>query len=41
MIDGLYAGNPAALVLQALGNGKASKEELDEIQTLLNNLKKQ
>ncbi len=40
MIDGLYAGNPAALVLQALGNGKASKEELDEIQTLLNNLKK-
>ena len=41
MIDSLFGGSPTQLVLQALGNHKASEEELEEIQQLLNNLKKQ
>jgi BlaI family transcriptional regulator, penicillinase repressor len=41
MITNLFGGSPAQLVMQALGNHKASPEELEEIQTLLNNLKKQ
>lgn len=41
MIDNLFAGSPAQLVMQALGNHKTSKDELDEIQHLLNTLKKQ
>jgi BlaI family transcriptional regulator, penicillinase repressor len=41
MIDTLFGGSPTQLVLQALGNHKASSQELDEIQQLLNNLKKQ
>jgi BlaI family transcriptional regulator, penicillinase repressor len=41
MIDTLFGGSPTQLVLQALGNHKASSEELEEIQQLLNNLKKQ
>lgn len=41
MIDTLFGGSPTQLVLQALGNHKASAEELEEIQQLLNNLKKQ
>src|SRR5215207_1511223 len=41
MIDSLFGGSPTQLVLQALGNHKASSEELEEIQQLLNNLKKQ
>lgn len=41
MIDTLFGGSPTQLVLQALGNHKASTEELEEIQQLLNNLKKQ
>lgn len=41
MIDNLFAGSPAQLVMQALGNHKASLDELDEIQELLNSLKKQ
>ena len=41
MIDSLFAGSPAQLVMQALGNHKASAEELDEIQKVLNNLKNQ
>jgi predicted transcriptional regulator len=41
MIDSLFGGSPTQLVLQALGNHKASTEELEEIQQLLNNLKKQ
>ena len=40
MIDGLFGGSPARLVIQALGNYKASEEEIEEIQQLLNNLKK-
>jgi len=40
MIDGLFGGSSTQLVIQALGNHNASKEELDEIQKLLNDLKK-
>jgi len=43
MIDTLFGGSSTQLVLQALGNGdgKVSSEELEKIQTLINNLKKQ
>lgn len=41
MINTLFAGSPAQLVMQALGNHKTSKDELNEIQNLLNTLKKQ
>jgi BlaI family penicillinase repressor len=41
MIDTLFGGSSTELVIQALGNHKASPSELDEIQQLLNNLKKQ
>jgi predicted transcriptional regulator len=41
MINSLFGGSPTELVLQALGNHKASPEELEEIQQLLNNLKNQ
>ncbi|HEV8079699.1 MAG TPA: BlaI/MecI/CopY family transcriptional regulator [Chitinophagaceae bacterium] len=40
MINSLFAGSSTELVLQALGNQKASKEELQEIQKYLDNLKK-
>jgi BlaI family transcriptional regulator, penicillinase repressor len=43
MIDSLFGGSPTQLVIQALGNEehKASREELEEIQALLNELKNQ
>jgi BlaI family transcriptional regulator, penicillinase repressor len=43
MIDSLFGGSSTQLVLQALGTGeqKLSAEELEKIQTLINNLKKQ
>jgi BlaI family transcriptional regulator, penicillinase repressor len=41
MIDSLFGGSPTQLVMQALGNHKASPQELDSIQELLDNLKKQ
>src|SRR5579871_463109 len=41
MINSLFGGSPTELVLQALGNHKASAQELEEIQQLLNNLKNQ
>jgi BlaI family penicillinase repressor len=41
MINSLFSGSSTQLVMQALGNNKTSKEELDEIQKLLNQLKKQ
>lgn len=41
MIDSLFGGSPTQLVMQALGNHKASAQELDAIQELLDNLKKQ
>ena len=42
MIDTLFGGSSTQLVLQALGNadGTATPEELSQIQTLLDNLKK-
>ncbi|HEX3024777.1 MAG TPA: BlaI/MecI/CopY family transcriptional regulator [Chitinophagaceae bacterium] len=40
MIHSLFSGSSTQLVMQALGNHQHSKEELEEIQQLLNNLKK-
>jgi BlaI family transcriptional regulator, penicillinase repressor len=39
MIDSLFSGSPAQLVMQALGNHKASKEELEEITNFLQSMK--
>ena len=39
MIDSLFAGSSAQLVMQALGNHKASKKELEEISTFLDSIK--
>ncbi len=41
MIDNVFSGSSSQLVMQALGNHKTSKEELDEIQKLLDNLRKE
>lgn len=41
MISTLFSGSSTQLVMQALGNHVPNKEELDEIQQLLDNLKKQ
>lgn len=41
MIDTLFGGSPTELVIQALGNHKASADELEAIQQLIDNLKKQ
>jgi hypothetical protein len=41
MIDGLFGGSSTQLVIQALGNHKASKEELEAIQKLLTELQNQ
>ena len=41
MISGLFGGSSTQLVMQALGTQSPSKEELDEIQQLLDNLKNQ
>lgn len=40
MIDSLFGGSPTQLVIQALGETKASPEEIEKIQALLNDLKK-
>lgn len=40
MIDTLFAGSSTNLVLQALGGHAASEEELEKIQSLINDLKK-
>ncbi len=40
MIDNLFGGSTTQLVLQALGENKASPEEIEKIQLLLNNLKR-
>ena len=42
IIDNLFGGSPTQLVIQALGDEshKASREELDKIQVLLDSLKK-
>ncbi len=39
MIDSVFAGSSAQLVMQALGNHKASKEELEEISNFLKTIK--
>lgn len=41
MVTSLFGGSASQLVMQALGSQSTSKEELDEIQKLLDNLKKQ
>lgn len=41
MIHSLFGGSSTQLVMQALGNQTPNKEELEEIQKLLDNLKKQ
>ncbi len=41
MINSLFGGSSTQLVMQALGNHAPNKEELEEIQQLLDNLKKQ
>ncbi len=40
MVDTLFSGSHSQLVMQALGSHVPSKEELDEIQQLLNSFKK-
>jgi predicted transcriptional regulator len=40
MIHTLFSGSPSELVMQALGNHKASTEELDEIQKMIDHLRK-
>ena len=41
MINNLFGGSSTQLVMQALGNHAPNKAELEEIQQLLNNLKKE
>ena len=41
MVNSLFEGSTSQMVMQALGSTPPSKEELDEIQQLLDNLKKQ
>ena len=41
MINTLFGGSSTELVIQALGDHKATPQELEEIQLLLNNLKNQ
>lgn len=38
LIDKVYDGSTLALVLQALSSGKATKEELDEIRRILDDM---
>jgi predicted transcriptional regulator len=40
MIDNLFGGSTTQLVLQALGENKATPDEIEKIQSLLNNLKR-
>ncbi|MFT4203551.1 MAG: BlaI/MecI/CopY family transcriptional regulator [Chitinophagaceae bacterium] len=40
MVHTLFSGSTSQLVLQALGNGTASPDELEQIQEMLNKLKK-
>ena len=39
MIDSLFGGSSTQLVIQALGEHKATEEELEKIQEMLDNLK--
>jgi len=40
MVSSLFGGSTSQLVMQALGNSAPSRQELEEIQKLLDNLKK-
>jgi predicted transcriptional regulator len=40
MVDTLFGGSATQLVMQALGGDKPTKDELDAIQKILDNLKK-
>jgi BlaI family transcriptional regulator, penicillinase repressor len=40
MVNSLFGGSSTQLVMQALGNNHHSKSELEEIQKMLDNLKK-
>ena len=39
MIDSLFGGSPTQLVIQALGEHKATPEELEKIQEMIDNMK--
>jgi predicted transcriptional regulator len=39
MIDDIFSGSPSRLVMQALGNHRASEQELEEIKKYLDKLK--
>ena len=39
MIDSLFGGSPTQLVIQALGESKATPEELEKIQEMIDSLK--
>ena len=41
MIDTLFGGSTTQLAMQALGNHKASPDELEQIQKMIDDLKKQ
>ncbi len=41
MVDALFGGSASQLVMQALGNAQPSKDELEQMQKLLNELKNQ
>ena len=41
MVNSLFGGSATQLIMQALGNNSPSADELDAIQQLLDNLKKQ
>ncbi len=41
MVDSLFGGSTTQLVMQALGNSSPGKDELERIQKLLDNLKRQ
>ncbi len=38
MLHGVFGGSASSLVMQALGNNKATEEELDEIKNYINQL---
>lgn len=41
MMDNLFGGSAKEMVMQALGNHKPSKEELEEIRTLIDKMEKE
>lgn len=41
MINSMFKGSPANLIMHALGNHRASKEELEEIKSYLGEMEKQ